>query len=71
MKSQKPYLRYYNLLRVQNFCRAHYQFQSIILQKEFVKLNVKTGSIKKIVKLADFKTKIVTAFLNLQTLKMI
>ena len=43
----------------------------IILLKEFIKLNVNTSMIIKNVKRAELKTKIASARLNSQTLKMI
>ena len=43
----------------------------IILLKEFTKLYVNTDTMTKVVKLKDLNTKIATAFLNTQTLKII
>ena len=71
IKLQKIYLTYYNLLIVQDLWQAHYQILSIIFLKEFVKLNVNTDKMTKYVKLAELNIKIVSAFLNRQTLKMI
>ena len=71
IKLQKIYLTYYNLLIVQDLWQAHYQILSIIFLKEFVKLNVNTDKMTKNVKLAELNIKIVSAFLNRQTLKMI
>ena len=71
IKLQKVYLTYYNLLIVQDLWQAHYQILSIIFLKEFVKLNVNTDKMTKNVKLAELNIKIVSAFLNRQTLKMI
>ena len=71
IKLQKIYLTYYNLLIVQDLWQAHYQILSIIFPKEFVKLNVNTDKMTKNVKLAELNIKIVSAFLNRQTLKMI
>ena len=70
-KSQKPYLTNYNLLIAQDLWQAHYQILSIILVKEIIKLNVNTDTMTKNVKLMELNTKIVTAFLNTQTLKII
>ena len=47
-----------------------YQVLLIILLKEFIKVNVNMNTIKN-VKLVELSTKIGTAFLNIQTLKMI
>ena len=71
IRLQKIYLTYYNLLIVQDLWQAHYQILSIIFLKEFVKLNVNTDKMTKNVKLAELNIKIVSAFLNRQTLKMI
>ena len=71
MKSQKQYLTDYNLLIVQDLWPGHYQMLSIILLKEFVELNVNTDMMIKNLKLVELNTKIVTAFLDTQTLKMI
>ena len=72
MKSQKQYLTDYNLLIVQDLWPGHYQMLSIILLKEFIELNVNTDTmIIKNLKLVELNTKIVTAFLDTQTLKMI
>ena len=71
IKLQKIYLTYYNLLIVQDLWQVHYQILSIIFLKEFVKLNVNTDKMTKNVKLAELNIKIVSAFLNRQTLKMI
>ena len=43
----------------------------IILLKEFTKLYVNTDTMTEVVKLKDLNTKIATAFLNTQTLKII
>ena len=42
-KLQNRSLPYYNLLIVQDSWQAHYQILSIILLKEFIKLDVNTG----------------------------
>ena len=41
MKVLSLYLTKYNLLIVQDLWQAHYQILLMILQKEFIKLNVK------------------------------
>ena len=43
----------------------------IILQKKFIKLNANLKIMIKNMKIAELNTKIVTAFLNTDTLKMI
>ena len=70
-KSQKPYLTDYNSLTVLYSWQVHYQILLIILLMEYIKLNVNRDSMMKNVKLAELNTKIMTAFLNTQTLKVI
>ena len=70
-KSQKIYLTDCNLLIVQNLWQAHYKLLLIISLKEFMELNVNMDSIIKNVKLVELNTKIVGAFQNTQTLKII
>ena len=70
-KLEKPYLTDYNLLAVQDLWQAHYQILPIILLKKFIKLNINMGTMINSVKLAELNAKIATAFLNIQTLKMI
>ena len=70
-KSQKLYLKNYNLLIVQDLWQAHYQILLLIWLKEFMILNVNMDMIIKIVKHVELNTKIVSAVLNTQTLKMI
>ena len=70
-KLQKIYPLDYNLLIVQDLWQAHYQILSIILLKKFIKFNVNTDVMIKNIKLTELNTKIVTAILNIQTLKMI
>ena len=48
---QKICLTYFNLLIAQDLWQAHIQILSIILSKEFIKLNVNTGKMIKNVKL--------------------
>ena len=59
------------MLIVQNLWQAYYQILLRILLKESIKLNLSTDTIIKKVKLAKLNTKIVTTFLNTQTLRMI
>ena len=70
-KLQKIYPLDYNLLIVQDLWQAHYQISSIILLKKFIKFNVNTDVMIKNTKHTELNTKIVTAILNIQTLKMI
>ena len=70
-KLQKQYPTGCNLLMVQDIWQPHYQVFLMILVKEFMKLKVNTDAIIKNVKLVELNTKIETAFLNMQTLKMI
>ena len=70
-KSPTLYLTDYNLLIAQDLWQTYYQVSLIILLKEFIKLNVKINIIKNNAKNVELNTKIATAFLNTQTLKMI
>ena len=63
-KSQKPYPTGYNILIAQDLWQALYQILLIILFNEFTKLNVNTAMMKKIVRLIELNTKIVSAALN-------
>ena len=54
----------------QIYGKTHYQILSIILLKEFIKLNVYTDIITKNVKRTELNTKIVSAVLNTQALKI-
>ena len=71
VKMEKPYPTDYNLLMAHNLWHTLYQILLIILLKEFIKLNLDQDTIIKNVKLAKLNTKIATAFLNTQSLKMI
>ena len=64
-KLQKIYLKYYNLLIMQDLSHAHYQIFSVILLKEFMKLNVIMDTMIKNVKLAEPNITIETVFLNI------
>ena len=46
-KLQKLYLTFYNLLIAQDLWQAHYQILSIIFLKQFIELNIKTGTVIK------------------------
>ena len=70
-KLQRIYPTDHNLLIAQDLCQAHYHILFIILLKEFIELNVKTGIIIKNVKRAELNVKIASALLNTQTLKII
>ena len=67
-KLQKVYPTDYNLLIVQDLWQAHYQILSVIFLKEFIKLNVNTDIMIKIVKHAKLNINLVTVFMNVQTL---
>ena len=69
-KIQKPYLTDYHLLIAQDLWQAPYKILLIILLKEFIKLNVKMDIIIKNTKQVELNTKIATAFLNTQALKI-
>ena len=70
-KIQKAYPIDNNLLRAEDLWQAHCQILLIILLKKFIKLTVNMNMMIKNVKSAESNTKIVTAFLNMQTLKII
>ena len=70
-KVQTMYSTDYNLLIVQDLQQDHYQILSIILLKEFIKLNVNRDRMIKNVKPAEFDKNIATAFLHTQNSKMI
>ena len=55
----------------QDSWQAYYQILSIIILKEFIKLNVNADTKIKKMKLADLNISIATAFLNTWILKMI
>ena len=69
-KSQKSYLTNCNLLIAQDLWQAHCQILLIILLKEFKKLNENGGMIIN-AKHVELNTKIVSAVLNTQTVKLI
>ena len=69
-KLKKSYYNY-NLLIVQNLRKVHYQILLIILLTEFIKLNSNIDTIIKNAKYVELNIKIVSAFLNTQTLKML
>ena len=61
----------YNLLIAQDLWQAHYQILLITLLKEIIELNVNMDMIIKNVNNAELNTKIASAFLNTQILKII
>ena len=69
-KSPKLYHTNYNLLITPDLWQDSIinRILSIVLLKEFIKLNVKVKMIIKFVKRVELKTKILFAFLNAQTL---
>ena len=70
-KLQKIYPTYYNLMIAQTLWQARYQTLSIIILKEFIKLNVNADTIIKNVKFAELDINIGIVFFNKQTLRMI
>ena len=52
----------------QDLWQAYHQILSLIFQKKFTKLNIKTDMKIKIVKLAELDKSIAPVFLNIQTL---
>ena len=56
---------------MQDLWQPNYRILSIILQKELIKSNVNMGMIITHVKTVESNTKIMSAVLNKQTLKMI
>ena len=70
-KLQKRNLTDYNLLITKDSWQDDYQNLFIIFLKEFTKLNGNVNTMIRFVKLAELNTKVATAFLNTQTLKMI
>ena len=70
-KLQKIYPTYYNLLIAQGLCEAHLQTLTIIFLKEFMKINVNTDTVLKIVKLVESNISIASVFFKTQGLKTI
>ena len=67
---QKLDLTHYSLLIAQDLWQPHNQILSIMFLKQFIKLNVNSDTIIKIMKHAELNISIATVFLNTQTLKM-
>ena len=68
---RKIYLTYYYLLIARNLWQVRYQILSIIFLKELIELNVNLDTMIKNVKLVVLTVSIETAYLSIQTLKMI
>ena len=68
---RKIYLTYYYLLIARNLWQVGYQILSIIFLKELIELNVNLDTMIKNVKLVVLTVSIETAYLSIQTLKMI
>ena len=68
---QRPYTKDYNLLTAQDLWQAHYHILLIVLLKDFIKIKVNMKKMIKKCEIAELNIKIVTALLNMQTLKMI
>ena len=69
-KNQKPFLTNYNLLIPKDLWPAHYQILLIILLEDFIKLNANMDVIIKNTKRLELNTKVMSAALNTQILKM-
>ena len=63
-KVKKIYLTYYNLLIAQDLWQTHYQILSIIILKEFIKLNINTDTIIKNVKLVELNINTLSVFFD-------
>ena len=63
-KVKKIYLTYYNLLIAQDLWQTHYQILSIIILKEFIKLNINTDTIIKNVKLVELNINTLNVFFD-------
>ena len=70
-KLQKIYLTYYSLFILQDSWQVHYQILTIIFLKEFIKLNIKTFTMIKYVKVVELHTIYVTIFLITKISRMI
>ena len=68
---EKIYVAYYNLLIVQDLWQVYYQILLIIFQKDFIELNLNIDTMIKKCETVELNTKIVSAFLNTQILKII
>ena len=63
-KVKKIYLTYYSLLIAQDLWQTHYQILSIIILKEFIKLNINTDTIIKNVKLVELNINTLNVFFD-------
>ena len=73
-KLQKPYLTYYDILIAQDLWQPHYQLIILLndnLTERISKLSCKYERGNKKCKTCGIKYKVVSALLNIQTLKMI
>ena len=68
---EKIYVAYYNLLIAQDLWQVYYQILLIIFQKDFIELNLNIDTMIKKCETVELNTKIVSAFLNTQILKII
>ena len=68
-KLQTPYITDYSLLIVQDLWQSHYQILLIVLQKEFIELNVNMGMIIKNVKTSGIKLEDCDCFLEYKNFK--
>ena len=62
--TKKIYLRYCNLLIVQDLWQAHYQILSIIFLREFIETNVNTDIMIKNLGLLELNISIASVFFN-------
>ena len=68
---EKIYVAHYNLLIAQDLWQVYYQILLIIFQKDFIELNLNIDTMIKKCETVELNTKIVSAFLNTQILKII
>ena len=68
---EKIYVTYYNLLIAQDLWQVNNQIFLIIFQKDFIELNLNIYTMIKKCETVELSTKIVSAFLNTQILKII
>ena len=68
---EKIYVAYYNLLIAQDLWQVYYQILLIIFQKDFIELNLNIDTMIKKCETVELNTKIVSAFLNTQILRII
>ena len=68
---EKIYVTYYNLLIAQDLWQVNNQIFLIIFQKDFIELNLNIYTMIKKCETVELNTKIASAFLNTQILKII